>query len=446
MAGLWLFFLALFYLLILFLGTKTSWSYFANIYWVAGSISLLFAGQLWCRKLQQAAAWFHTNSTPHRLWRAWVRRLLQKAWLYLLGFSLSMNLLAANHHDMTNWSAVWAISALCLSASVLFSLLISGLIPRALSLSLLAVFIGLFYVAGVPYSIRLNEWLQLAWHWHFAYLAVWALISGLLLVYWKNPPAQQEPRRFFSGLSNSRLFQGFKNQVLFFPRYSALEKHRDTSLMKFGNGIYFRTTFRSLAILYLFWLVSSFSMGWQEVVQFKHLLLFALTSAFMGSHLMVKDLHWRFLLRPRGLQQGRIASHILRSTFTYYLRLFCLFGGLGLMAYLVLLNKLPTLHSRTIQTTLVSLPLLLLSVCIAIAVRGCQHPHRVSFALFSAILFMSAAFALYAFFQHQNPLQIVIAKMNEFFLIGILLIATLVLAWANKLWTSERLLPYLTPT
>lgn len=117
-----------------------------------------------------------------------------------------------------------------------------------------------------------------------------------------------------------------------------------------------------------------------------------------------------------------------------------------MLAYLGLTGTLPAPKDWVSDKTAIFVIELIMCLCIAIAVRGSQHPRRVFFYLFNFGLLASALYGLIAFFQRKNPLTAQITTMNTTFLIVVISIAAFALIWANKLWTQERLLPYLKRT
>lgn len=441
-ARIWLAFLALFYLLVLFSEAGASWSFYAGIYFGAGSVSLMFAGLLWSRKILQAATWFHAASTPHKLWRAWLRGLVQRAWLYLIVFSVSMNLLEATHHAISNWSAVWAISALCLSGTFLLGLLFAGHAPRALILTLIG---GLIWYCVATDITTTSNWAQQLWYTHLPFFLIWICISFTFIFLWASPPAPRQSHTWIPASSNSGVLLRVKNQLLFYRRYTSLDtQHKqamDSRSINYSN--------RFLHFTALFWFsgtIPSMTTGWGGKVSLKHLLFLGISTAVVSTYLVGKDLHWRFLLIPKGLRQGRIGNHILLSTLSYYAKFLFIILGIAVLTYLGFTGTLPAPANWISDKAAIFLIELIMCLCIAIAVRGSQHPRRVFFYLFNFGLLASALYGLFAFFQQKNPLTAPITTMNVPYLISVILIALCALVWANKLWTQERLLPYLKRT
>ncbi len=441
-ARIWLAFLALFYLLILFSETGASWSFYAGMYFVVGSISLLFAGLLWSRKILQAATWFHAASTPHKLWRAWLRGLVQRAWLYLIVFSVSMNLLEATHHAISNWSAVWAISALCLSGTFLLSLFFAGHAPRALILTLIS---GLIWYCVETDITSTGKWAQQLWYTHLPFFLIWICISFTFIFLWTSPPAPRQSNTRIPAVSKSAAVLRVKHQLLFYRRYTSLDaQHKqamDSRSINYSN--------RLLHFTALFWFcgaIPSLTTGWGDKISLMHLLFLGISTAVVSTYLVGKDLHWRFLLIPKGLRQGSIGKHILLSTLSYYAKFLLIIVCMAVLVYLGFTGTLPAPKDWISDKTAIFVIELIMCLCIAIAVRGSQHPRRVFFYLFNFCLLASALYALLAFFQRKNPLTAQITTMNTTFLIVVISVSAFALICANKLWTQERLLPYLKRT
>lgn len=309
-ARIWLAFLALFYLLVLFSEAGASWSFYAGIYFGASNVSLMLAGLLWSRKILQAATFFHAANTPHKLWRAWLRGLVQRAWLYLIVFSVSMNLLEATHHAISNWSAVWAISALCLSSTFLLNLLFTGHAPRALILTLIG---GLIWYCVATDITSTGNWTQQLWYTHLPFFLMWICISFAFIFLWTSPPAPRQSPTWTPAIFNSGMLLRVRNQLLFYRRYTSLDTQHEQTM----NSRSINYSDRLLNFTALFWFsgtIPSMTTGWGGKVSLMHLLFLGISTAVVSTYLVGKDLHWRFLLMPKGLRQGSIGKHILCST------------------------------------------------------------------------------------------------------------------------------------
>lgn len=311
LSRIWLFFLALYYLLALFSTMSAASSAFSTVYLLAGVASLSFAGFFWGLRLRQAAAHLKEFNTPHSLWRAWLRGIVLRASLYLMTFSVSMNLLEVTHSLNSNWSAVWALSALCLSTSFLLSLVSTGKAPRIMSIALI---IGLFCYGVSTELTTAQSWMQQTWYAHLPFFLTWPIIAILLRFLWISPPAQGAATLSFPAHARFQIPTRIKNALFFFRRYIALDQ-RQIQLQTHGRARNFSHPF--LSVMSLFWF--SFAMpflaiGWEEKINLKHLISLGISTSVVSTYLVAKDLHWRFLLQPRGFARGRIATHILLST------------------------------------------------------------------------------------------------------------------------------------
>lgn len=437
--AIWLAFFLLFYGLVLFSETGSSWSFYARAYASLAGLSLLFAGFLWSRKILQAATWFHATSTPHRLWRAWLRGLMLRAWLYWIAYALSMNLLEATHQALSHWSAVWAYSALALSGAFLLNLFTTGHAPRVLTFCLMG---GLIFL-GIESDIgAFTYWASQLWYTHLPFVLAWMSISFALIFLWTSPPAPPSSTALFPAIANSQLLLRLNNQFRFYRRYSSLDgqskRQLESRSIQYSN--------RLLHFTALFWFsgtIPALSVDWGGKISLSHLLFLGVSSAILSTYLVGKDLHWRFLLIPNGLRQGSIGSHLLLSTLSYYAKFLLIIVSLAIVLHVGITGRLPAATDWISSKTTLFFAELIMCLCIAIAVRGCQHPRRVFFYLFNLSLLASALYALFAFFQHKNALTATITTMNLPFLVSIISLALVALIYANKQWTTARLIPYL---
>lgn len=442
-ATIWLAFLTLLYGLILFSEVGVSWPFYAKIYFYAAAFSLCCAGLLWSHRIFQAARQLHTSTVPHTLWRAWLKGLLLKAWIYWVVFSLSMNLLEVTHLALSNWSAVWASSALSLSSTFLFVFVLSGFASRGLSLLLCAVF-AWFLVASDITSPK--DWAQQLWYGHLPYVLMWVAISFAVIFLWTSPPVPRLSGWTIPFVSRSGILQRIKNVLLFYRRYSPLDTARANKKADAPTIFYSSQLLQFSALFWFSVSVPSLTSNWGGAINLLHLLFLGFVSTLVGSYLVGRDLHWRFLLLPKGLQQGRIGTHILFSTLRYYAGFSLIIAALFWLLHLGVSQLIPTPASWITSKVGLALLELLMCVSIAIAVRGCQRPRRVFFYLFNGTLAISAVYSLVVFFQGKNPLTAPITTMNFPYLIAVIMISGSTLIMANKLWTQERLLPYLKAT
>lgn len=436
----WLAFLTLLYGMVLFSDVGVSWSFYAGMYFYFGAFSLCVGGLSWSLRIFQAARKLHASTVPHTLWRAWLKGLLLRAWIYLIAFSLSMNLLEATHIALSNWSAVWALSALILVTSFLFVYVLSGFAARSLSLVLCAAFAWSVMTSGITSP---KEWAQQLWHVHLLFVMGWIALSFALIFLWNSPPTLRPHNWSIQTLSHSRIFLHLKNLLFFYRRYSSLEMQRD--VQQLGNrSINYSTRVLQLSVLFWFsFLVPTFIADWGTDINLKHLLYLSALSALADNHLVGRDLHWRFLLRPKGLQQGRIGSHILLSTLRYYAGFLLIIAAMLWLLHHGVSQLFPTPASWFTSKLSLAFPQLVMCISIAIAVRGFQRPRRVYFYLFNGALAISAVYSLVIFFQGKNPLNAPITTMSFPYLVVVITVTISALILANKLWTQERLLPYL---
>jgi hypothetical protein len=295
------------------------------------------------------------------------------------------------------------------------------------------------YLVYVVLDSGITQWIEASWAWHFPVMFTWPILVLGALLYWGKPPAQKGKTL----LLKVKELGLISNVYHFYLRFSELGS--TNALEKKNNLATSGKIMKNMGLFWCLFICSMLIVDWQTSVTLPHLLFLVMIAAFSSSYIVVKDLHWRFILLPNNFQQGRIANHLLRSSMTYYgfwaLILFVLLYGATMFF------EMPTTLHRTTYTSLVSIAILAVEIvsafCIGLVIRGSKKPERSLFYLFMTCLVMAAAITSYFYLQQVNPLKAAIFTMNTTYILCVIGIGIVALILANKLWTRERLLAYL---
>lgn len=159
-----------------------------------------------------------------------------------------------------------------------------------------------------------------------------------------------------------------------------------------------------------------------------------LVGGIISNHLVVRDMHWRSLLRPGGLRRGSIGTHIWKSTMTVQLSLcallallYILFDGAGLASgWHVIGMKLAAIASLPIE--------LCLATSMAVLLRATPHdgPWTGIIYVVTMLLLGGPMIAIArSGFDIALPLWL--------FAAGAAVLSAALLAMANRIWTTRRL-------
>ncbi len=436
LVNLFLTLLAAAYAILLLNKNDKQWSFYATIFASVCLFSLMIGGLKWGRVLLTGARVFHHTQTPIRLWQAWQRAILTRASLLLIIVFSAITVLELSHQDLFPTTALLAMVSLSLAVGFSLSLAFNNYLNKRCYLLLFAVASYLVYVV---LDSGITQWIEASWAWHFPVILTLPILVLGALLYWGKPPAQKGKTLFLKvkelGLiSNTRHF---------YLRFSELGS--TNALKKKDNLATSGKIMKNMGLFWCLFISSMLIVDWQASVTLPHLLFLVMIAAFSSSYIVVKDLHWRFMLLPNNFQQGRIANHLLRSSLSYY-------GFWALLLFILLycatmFFEMPTTLHRTTYPSLFSIATLLVELvsafCIGLVIRGSKKPERSLFYLFMTCLVMAAAVTGYFYLQQMNPLKAAIFTMNASYVIGVLTIGVCALIYANRLWTRERLLAYL---
>jgi len=414
----------------------TQWAFSAAIFTGVCLFCLMISGLKWGRILLTGARVFHQLQTPVTLWQKWQRAILIRATLPLLILFFGIKLLELDHQDLLPTSALLAVASLSLSLGFSLSLALNNYLNKWCYLLFLAFSLYIIYLCG---SKNIQHDLMTAWHLHLPILLLWPILIVSTLMHWSKPPSNKG-KTFFLQLKELALISHLRH---FYLRHTALGSAHSQP-QKVG----LRTSDKVLKAMGLFWFILLSPMlivDWQASVSLPHLLSIAAFAVFSSSYIVVKDLHWRFLLLPGHFQQGRIATHLLFSSLVYHgcwaLMLLLALYGLKML----LTTSMPLDHTASISLfSIALLALELLSAfCVGLLIRGSEKPSRTIFYLFLICLMVAAGIASYFYLHKQNPAKAAVFTMNTAYVLTVITIGVGALIYANQRWTRERLLKFL---
>lgn len=434
-----IFFLTLlvtFYCLLLLNKDDKQWSFYATGFAYLCLFSLMAAGIKWGRVLLTGARVFYRTQMPVSLWQSWLRSILTRAnWLQVIVFC-AISSFGLIHQGLFSTSALLAMASLSLAGGFSLSLVFNNYLNKRCYLLLFGLASYLVYVS---FSIGAEQWINASWEWHIPAILMWPSLSIGTRLYWQKPPVQKG-KALFLQLKEFGLISDLRHFYCRFTDLGSIATGQKKDSLATADKI-----FKSMGLVWLSLFSMTFIVDWQASVTLPHLIFLMVFAAFSSSYIMVKDLHWRFALRPKGFQRGRIATHLLISSAVYYglwaLILFVLFQA----AKMFLITPVTLNHTASISWfSLGSLVIELGSAfCLGLLIRGSEKPTRGFFYLFLTCLVVAASITTYFYLHNQNPLKTAVFNMDLNYLCSIVVIGILTLIYANKLWTRERLLAYL---
>jgi hypothetical protein len=436
LANLFLTSLTAVYAILLLNENDKQWSFYATIFASLCLFSLMIGGLKWGRVLLTGARVFHHIQTPIRLWQTWQRDILTRASLLLIIMFFAMTVLELSHQSLFPTTALLAMASLSLAAGFTLSLAFNNYLNKRCYLLIFAV---ASYVAYVVLGSGIAQWIEASWAWHFPVILTWPILVLGALLDWEKPP-KNKGKALFLQLRELDFISKLRHFYYRFTGLGSLRIRQKKDPITTPDRI-----LKGAGLVWFLLLSSNFLVVWRASVTLVHLILLVAFAAFSSSYIVVKDLHWRFILLPNNFQQGRIANHLLRSSMTYYgfwaLILFVLLYGATMFF------EMPTTLHRTTYTSLVSIAILAVELvsafCIGLVIRGSKKPERSLFYLFMTCLVMAAAVTSYFYLQQVNPLKAAIFTMNASYVLCVIASGIIALIYANKLWTRERLLAYL---
>lgn len=384
--------------------------------------------------LSDAVRVLNVQRAPATLWHAWLRTWLATVMRYWAAISTGAAVQLAMPASTTSWLAGPALLSLLLCGAVLRAMAQAGMAPRLLrhGVKLLATGLLLYvllahgpgpalaWFAALPAALLLAlsfAWPALAW-------AVWRRHGAKLPASGSLAAAPVPPRR---------------NPIsAFMRRYTVLQWHRQAAD---DNTPAVLAPLQKLAILMngeiLFYVVllQLLTVHWNSAASpLRAIGLFFVCMMTTGK-LAVRDLHWRGLLLPGGLQRKRIGTHILLSTLTFQAAAMLLVAAVYLAARIALGSTQADAFGSVLKVTILPLELVF-ATSAAVLVRT-LHPLALTALVAAAI----AAGAALLYGRPALP-GWTIGPWYVLFLAAATAACTYL---ANRRWTPEKLLRNMQP-
>jgi len=431
---LWMGILAIYWLCLFLTPARQNNDIDIEVLIVTIGLSLAVAGWLWGRALADGARVLGALPVPRLLWRRWLRNTLSSACFRWGAATLAATLALALKGTVWGWSCVAVLYSAILTLSVIASLSHHGvwhwawLWCIALGVSILAAYTG-------QHGLGLLQHGPVMWYLPIA--LSWPVLAVSLAWYWRMQPPQEVAVR-------KRLQFDFPHRcVSYIARYRLLNPTSQRGMRPQGwRGISIFSAF--FPILYTFSWHVQISVGyWGKQASAMYIGTLAVLPLAASGMVVCKDLHWRRVLAPNGFPRGSLGSHLILSTLIAgvammaaiataigVILVFCSWAGFGYSFA----------HYMEIAGRYRVLPLeYVLAICLGVALRATSRPFFYCFAFFC--LLICAGLLLH--FTSGT------AVFRDFFAIGPAYAACLVLATgaaialANRLWTAQKLLPYI---
>lgn len=230
--------------------------------------------------------------------------------------------------------------------------------------------------------------------------------------------------------SRRSLYQQAIIQLRRFSRFSASKLGSQDSF-ELNTLLLPLSVFTVLTLLYM-----TFAQPFAAHIHLHRLLLVLGAALIMSQHLVVRDLHWRHLLRPQGTSSHRFATKLFSANIIF-------FGVPFLAAILVgYFLERPTFEIA-LRTFFFSLIDLIALFTIAITIASKDKAHRsVYYGLMAiALIFFLAHGIDYLSGRDGRILQLMFADWR--YPTAMLIFSTFTLRKANRVWSNQRLLNFL---
>lgn len=380
--------------------------------------------------------------TPISLWHGWQKAILKRASLYFFVPFCAINLLelSHDHESLFSTSALLALISFSLTLGFYSPLLLGKYLNKPNYLLLVIV---TFYLTYIATNIGLKKFLDESWLWHLPIILLWPLLVTSILLFWDNPPTPKA-KSLLLQLKNLRLIDAIYQFHRRFTNLDLVSARQKANRLPVSDKI-----LKTMGLLWFLFFSQMLVVEWNAPVTLPHLIFLVGISAFSSSYIVVKDLHWRYLLLPQKFRPGHIANHLLTSNVMYYgcwvLLFFIAVQGFKIL----ILSQLITSRTTSSSTLIPSISIatfgmeLITAFCVGLAIRGSKKPIRNFFYLFLFSLFLAASVSTIFYFQKQEPMRAAMFTMNMSYVCGLILMCSSALFIANKLWTRERLLAFL---
>lgn len=428
--------LVIVYSLFLLNRNDTQWSFYATIFASVCLISLMIGGLKWGRVLLVGARVFKHMQTPVRLWQAWQRAILMRTGLLLIVVFCATTTLELSHQSLFPTTALLGMVSLSLAGGFCLPLIFNNYLNKRCYCLLFGFASFLTYII---FFMGISQWINASWAWHLIAILAWPILAIGVLLYWKKPPVQKG-KALFLQVKEFGIISDLRHFYFRFTNLGSINARQKKDALAASDKL-----LKNMGLFWFLFISPMLVVDWQAAVTLPHLIFLLMIAAFSSSYIVVKDLHWRFLLLPKHFQQGRIAYHLLVSSVMYYsfwaLILFLLLYGLKISI------ATPLTYQRTASPSLFSIATLIIELlsafCVGLLIRGSKKPGRSFFYLFLTCLVTAAGIASYFYLHKQDPIKTALFSMDLSYLSGVVVIGICALIYANQLWTRERVLAYL---
>ncbi|MBY0238178.1 MAG: hypothetical protein K2X55_02580 [Burkholderiaceae bacterium] len=398
-----------------------------------GMLLLAFALQLLAVVLQGQAlgrgvSVLQIQRAPATLWRAWLRQWLLSVTRYWAALSLAVAVLLATPASHQHWLAAPALLALLLCACVTAAMARAGLLPRRLGMALeAALLLVLLVIAAAGQVIAPLD--------YFSTLPLLILAPCALawpaMAYWIMR-SQADALRSVTG-SQTNLLRHLRDAVVGWAgRYQTLRTYASSPIEHPVN----RRTLLVIAIMQNFLFFRHLvPVQWGEQVSATRMAQMALICLICCNTLLVRDLHWRTLLLPRGTQLRRLGTRILLSSMMFQ-------APVVLLIMLVSMATSPALTLGWHTVGAVAIPLLELACCTALMAMLRALPN----ALQTGALACLCVAMVYGFIPPLLKLDVpqLTWQIGPAYALLLATITGTAVLIGNRLWTPARLLNALT--
>lgn len=231
-------------------------------------------------------------------------------------------------------------------------------------------------------------------------------------------------------ISSLRLYHQAIIQLHRFSRFSSSTLGKQNSFT-LGTLLMPLSVFSMLTLVYM-----TFAVTFATHIHLHRLLLIAGAALIMSQHLVVRDLHWRHLLRPQGTSSHRFASKLLITNMIFF--------GIPFATAVLLSSfvKLPTFEAA-LRAFFFSLIDLVILFTIAITIAGSNKPHRSMYygLMTVALIFFLAHGIDFLSGRDGKILQLIAADWR--YPTAMLICSYITLRKANIVWSHQGLLNYL---
>ncbi len=404
---------------------------------------LLVMGGQQCRAIVDGARVLRQQRTPQHLWRAWLRASLSgttRIWGILVVAGTAPLLLPQSPWQ---WSSAAALFSATLCLSTLAALSNASVLHRAWAWVIAVGVMLLLLLATLTTGLSegLDQLTRAPSVVHGLMALSWPLLAYRWISVWQSnyPHTAQPGRRASFGL--------WKILSAYTRRYTVLTVITQTQIKA-----PFVQTSPGIAL----WIACSqvfyvgiaapqwMAVSWNGKVGPYHLLGLGFLSLISAASLAFKDLHWRQLLAPGGLHQGRLGWHILRSTLVFQMGAVLMFSSLW-VAISWFFFDWPLDRNLDAAWKYRVFPLeWLLATLVAINIRSMGAASTAaSLAVFTAwvtTLSLMGGGLLLAFGLSPGPTLFLV---DTYYVGALLLAAFALILLSNRLWAVRKLLPFL---